>query len=229
MMPASVALDGHSAQPNRAPDTRQRLIHSALEVFGAYGFDGASTRTLAERAGANLAAIPYYFGGKEGLYRAAADFIVEVSKREIQPVIDRIERAVAGGKLSRRTASALLQELLERFSVLVIGSREADTWASFIMREQLHPGAAFEILYDGLMRNVIQSAANLLAIILRMRADDTRLIIKTQTVFGQILIFRAGRAAVLRQLGWKEIPADGLKLIQSVVHENVARITGQAK
>jgi AcrR family transcriptional regulator len=228
-MPAVVGLEGGSAHANRGPDTRQRLIDSALEVFGAYGFDGASTRMLAERAGANLASIPYYFGGKEGLYRAAADFVVDVSKREIQPVIDRIERAAADGKLSRRTASALLDELLERFSVLVIGSREADTWASFIMREQLHPGAAFEILYEGLMRNIMQSAANLMAIILRMRPGDTRLIIKTQTVFGQILIFRAGRAAVLRQLGWQEIPVDGLKLIQTAVRENVARITGQVK
>ena len=228
-MPAAAASEGHSAHANRGPETRQRLIHSALEVFGAYGFDGASTRMLAERAGANLAAIPYYFGGKEGLYRAAAEFVVEVSKQQIQPVVDRIERAGGGGKVSRRTASALLQELLERFADLVIGSREAETWASFIMREQLHPGAAFEILYEGLMRRIIEAAANMLAIILRMPADDTRLMIKAQTVFGQILIFRTGRAAVLRQLGWNEISDDGLKLIQSVVRENVGRITGHAK
>jgi hypothetical protein len=144
-------------------------------------------------------------------------------------VVARIERTAAGGKISRRTASALLQELLERFSDLVIGSREAETWASFIMREQLHPGAAFEILYEGLMRRIIEAAVNMLAIILRMRPDDTRLIIKAQTVFGQILIFRTGRAAVLRQLGWSEISEDRLKLIQSVVRENVGHITGHAK
>jgi hypothetical protein len=132
-------------------------------------------------------------------------------------------------KVSRRAASELLEELLQRFSSLVIGSPEADSWAGFIMREQLHPGAAFEILFEGLMKKLIDAASRMLAITLRMRPDDPRLMITTQTVLGQIVIFRSGRAAVLRQLGWKEISPDRLKLIQSVVRENMGRITGQTK
>jgi AcrR family transcriptional regulator len=228
-MHAGALREERSSHDNRGAETRQRLIHSALEVFGEYGFDGASTRMLAERAGANLAAIPYHFGSKEGLYRAAAEYIVEFSKRELQPIIDRIERMAMERKVSRRAASELLEELLQRFSSLVIGSSEADSWAGFIMREQLHPGAAFEILFEGLMKKLIDAASRMLAITLRMRPDDPRLMITTQTVLGQIVIFRSGRAAVLRQLGWKEISADRLKLIQSVVRENMGRITGQTK
>jgi AcrR family transcriptional regulator len=228
-MAAGAVRADRSAHDNRGANTRQRLIHSALGVFGEYGFHGASTRMLAERAGANLAAIPYYFGGKEGLYRAAAEFIVEFSRRELQPVIDRAERMAAERKKSRPAASALLEELLERFSSLVIGSPEVDSWAIFIMREQLHPGAAFEILYEGMMKRLLGSASQLLAILLRMRSDDPRLIITTQTVFGQAMMFRSGRAAAFRQLGWKEITDDRLKLIQSVVRENLGRITGQIK
>jgi TetR/AcrR family transcriptional regulator, regulator of cefoperazone and chloramphenicol sensitivity len=228
-MAAGAVSADRSTHDNRGANTRQRLIHSALGVFGEYGFHGASTRMLAERAGANLAAIPYYFGGKEGLYRAAAEFIVEFSRRELQPVIDRAERMAAERKRSRPAASALLEELLERFSSLVIGSPEVDSWAIFIMREQLHPGAAFEILYEGMMKRLFGSASQLLAILLRMRSDDPRLIITTQTVFGQAMMFRSGRAAALRQLGWKEITDDRLKLIQSVVRENLGRITGQIK
>src|SRR5208282_731957 len=65
------------AADTRGEEARQRLIQTAIEVFGAYGFDGASTRMLAQKAAVNLAAIPYYFGGKQGLYRAAAQFIVD--------------------------------------------------------------------------------------------------------------------------------------------------------
>ena len=49
----------------RGEDTRQRLIEAALKIFGESGFEGASTRMLADAAGANLAAIPYHFGSKE--------------------------------------------------------------------------------------------------------------------------------------------------------------------
>lgn len=51
-------------------DTRGRLLDCALRLFSESGFARTSTRALAEAAGANLAAIRYYFGDKAGLYRA---------------------------------------------------------------------------------------------------------------------------------------------------------------
>ena len=72
----------HSGTHRRGEDSRQRIIEAALEVFGHYGFEGASTRALADRAGVNLAAIPYYFGSKEGLYRAVAEHVAgEIATR----------------------------------------------------------------------------------------------------------------------------------------------------
>jgi AcrR family transcriptional regulator len=207
----------------RGGDTRQRLIEAALKIFGEYGFEGASTRMLADKAGANLAAIPYHFGSKEGLYRAAAEFIVESTGKEILPTVKKIDLALAGKKLSRGDAAMLLHELLERFSAIVI-SEFADTWASFVMREQLQPGAAFEILYEGMMRRLMESCAKMLAIALGRRNDDPKILVRAQTLLGQILVFRTSRASVFRQLGWREFSKEQLKVIQSIVGENLDRI-----
>ena len=59
----------------RSVDTRERLVDAALAVFGDLGFEGASTREIARRAGVALAALPYHFTTKEALWRAAADRI----------------------------------------------------------------------------------------------------------------------------------------------------------
>jgi TetR/AcrR family transcriptional regulator, regulator of cefoperazone and chloramphenicol sensitivity len=48
----------------RGEETRTRILEAALELFAASGFEGASTRTIAEQAGVNLPAIQYYFGSK---------------------------------------------------------------------------------------------------------------------------------------------------------------------
>ena len=56
-----------------APDTPRRLLDSALEMFSERGFDGATTRDIAGRAGVNLGLVQYHFGGKEKLWRAAVD------------------------------------------------------------------------------------------------------------------------------------------------------------
>ncbi|MEC5212290.1 AcrR family transcriptional regulator [Polaromonas sp. CG_9.5] len=52
-------------------EARQLLLHAALRLFAEKGFAKTSTREIALAAGANLAAISYYFGDKAGLYRAA--------------------------------------------------------------------------------------------------------------------------------------------------------------
>src|SRR5262245_47583921 len=59
----------------RSLDTRDRLVEAALQEFATHGFDGATTREIAQRAGVALAALPYHFTTKEALWRAAADRI----------------------------------------------------------------------------------------------------------------------------------------------------------
>jgi AcrR family transcriptional regulator len=49
---------------------RLRLLDAGLALFADKGFADTSTREIALRAQVNVAAISYYFGDKEGLYRA---------------------------------------------------------------------------------------------------------------------------------------------------------------
>jgi AcrR family transcriptional regulator len=56
-------------------DIRQRLLDSALVEFGAKGFDGASTRSIAQRVDAHQPQINYHFASKEALWAAAVDHL----------------------------------------------------------------------------------------------------------------------------------------------------------
>jgi AcrR family transcriptional regulator len=53
-----------------AADSRARLLSAALRLFAENGFAKTSIRQIAEAASVNTALISYYFGDKEGLYRA---------------------------------------------------------------------------------------------------------------------------------------------------------------
>ena len=57
--------------PTEGAQARARLLHAALRLFAENGFAKASIRDIAQAAGVNPASISYYFGDKNGLYRAA--------------------------------------------------------------------------------------------------------------------------------------------------------------
>jgi len=55
--------------------TRASLIEAAVHEFAAHGFDGASTRAIATRAGVHQPQINYHFESKLDLWRAAVDWL----------------------------------------------------------------------------------------------------------------------------------------------------------
>ncbi|MGW7682846.1 TetR/AcrR family transcriptional regulator [Kribbella sp. NPDC054772] len=64
---------GPDERQRDAERSKQQLLDAAVVEFGARGFSGARVSEIAARAGVNKQLISYYFGGKEGLYRAVAD------------------------------------------------------------------------------------------------------------------------------------------------------------
>ena len=63
-------------------DSKNKLLKKAFELFALRGMDGVSTRELVRKAGVNIHAISYYFGGKEGLYEAVVDYVIDFMKEE---------------------------------------------------------------------------------------------------------------------------------------------------
>lgn len=62
----------------RGAATRRRLVEATVALVAEQGWDGVTTRQIADRAGANQALINYHFGSKERLLRVA----VETTLRE---------------------------------------------------------------------------------------------------------------------------------------------------
>ncbi len=52
------------------PSTREEILNVAQKVFALTGFKEATVRQICKAAKANVCLISYYFGGKDGLYKA---------------------------------------------------------------------------------------------------------------------------------------------------------------
>src|ERR1041384_7574683 len=95
----SVALIDRSAMAKSAFEkareapgsTKARILAAAEEVFAARGFEGASTREIAARAGVNISSLHYHWESKETLYfavfRNVFDRIVDLLQNTLAPLL----------------------------------------------------------------------------------------------------------------------------------------------
>jgi AcrR family transcriptional regulator len=74
MVVVTESTDKTTRRRGRRPggtDTREALVAAAREVFIEQGYDGATVRSIAARAGVDAAMVNHWFGGKEGLFGEA--------------------------------------------------------------------------------------------------------------------------------------------------------------
>jgi AcrR family transcriptional regulator len=117
--------------------TRAQLLEVAGIVFAQNGFDRATAKEIAIKAGANAAAINYHFGGIELLYE---DVLVEAHHRLLN--LQQLRAIV--------TEDLAPEDKLHHLLGLIVGvfmGPVKDTWAvRVISREFLAPSPHIEVL-----------------------------------------------------------------------------------
>jgi TetR/AcrR family transcriptional regulator, regulator of cefoperazone and chloramphenicol sensitivity len=209
----------------RGDATRQKLLTAAIDVFGQYGFDGTTTRALASAAGVNLQAIPYYFGGKEGLYLAAAEHLATLISSHVGRHRQQVQARLAeiqgeGRPATREEARELLTILLYALAEVMV-SEKSRPWARFLIREQMAPTEAFSKVYEGVMRPMVEAIRRLVSILLDAPPTSQRVGLRALSIIGSVMVFRVANAAALRQLEWSEMGPRELDAIRDLVKEIV--------
>lgn len=211
------------ARQDRGAETKARLIEAGLEVFGRLGFEAASTREIARAAGANLAAIVYHFGSKEALHVAVAEYVEARITGLIGPTVATVIGPEATA--SPKAAAAALDRLLGTFIEVLLGEAEAERWARFIVREQMQPTAAFDVI-SRQMRATHALGCRLAATILGGHEDDEDIKLRVFTLIGQILVFRVAHAFVLQRMEWVALTDTHRTAIRALVVAQTHAILG---
>lgn len=92
-----------------AEDRRVQIIETATPLFARQGFEGTTTRQIAERAGVNEAIIFRHFPSKEELYWAVIENQCAVSKGR-----DQVESLLASGGSVREIFIKVAVDFLRR-------------------------------------------------------------------------------------------------------------------
>ncbi|MFI6518666.1 TetR/AcrR family transcriptional regulator [Spirillospora sp. NPDC050679] len=75
---------------------RDRIIEAATRLFAARGYDGTSTRLIADAAGLNIATVAYHAGGKRDLYLAVMERAHEIERAALDEALAAFTPDAAG-------------------------------------------------------------------------------------------------------------------------------------
>lgn len=210
-------------QKKAGGNARERLLVAAMDVFGKYGYEGATTRQIAGQAHVNIAAIPYYYGGKEGLYQAVIDHITMTIKAQVEETVSTIYTTSFSGAHGKEKALALLEEFLTRMIEFMVGSDQAPRISRIIIREQMYPTDAYDTIFKGFMEPALGAVALLVSVLTEDDSEETARL-RAMALFGQILAFRVARETLVRLLDWQGYDREETDRIRQIVLEHTRNV-----
>jgi AcrR family transcriptional regulator len=208
--------------PSSVPSIDDRLLDTAIDQFGRKGIEGASTRAIAAAAGTTMSSITYHYGSKQGLYLAAARHIADQIGERMAPALATSVTQSREGEGPDAALKALLT-IIDRFVEMMVHPESA-AWARFIVREQMEPTEAFDVLYGGVMGRLVDHLSALIVRIGGGRCDAAEARLKTLAIVGQALVFRVARATLLRVTGWTDVDTGGAAAIRDIIRAHTAAI-----
>ncbi len=123
--------------------TRDRILDAAEHLFARRGFDAATVREIAAAAGANVAAVGYYFQGKENLYVAVLERGIRQRNEALRRALAEIEAADEERPDPEAILRALVGTHLEGMSKGIAGY----DFMLLLASEMLNPRAAVRELF----------------------------------------------------------------------------------
>ena len=212
-------------------ETSARIIEAALTLFGEQGYEGASTREIAELAGVNAPALNYYFKSKEGLYNACIEDMVEQIWAFLAPTIEQAQ-AQLGARPDTEQLIETFCSIQSKIAEFMLVSNRTNSWRKFYAREQagLGPSAGEEMISQRIGQRLIGVTSGIISRLMGPNASQEECILRSMVLTGQLLPFHLTRNSSLKALDWDVLtPQRYAMLMNIVLEQTVTLLRGLAR
>ena len=124
--------------PSGELSTKDKLILEGIKLFSKHGFDGTTTRMLAEAIGANNAVVYFHFKSKENLYAEVLHYVAEKARLYFQPLQDEILKSYEDKELTSEEAWICIEKFIDLYiNLLQDEDRKEELY--LLLQEELNP------------------------------------------------------------------------------------------
>jgi hypothetical protein len=152
------------------------------------------------------------------LYHTVVSYITGKLESQLESTLVEIEEWVDEETLNREEALVLLEKLLEKMINFMVGSPEAPRFARIVLREQLYPSSAYDIIFNRIMAPMINAVAKMVATATGETPSRVASL-RALTLIGQIIVFRVARETMVRALDLEGYSSEETTEIRDVILE----------
>jgi AcrR family transcriptional regulator len=172
---------------------RQKLVDAAGPVFAERGYHSATIREICMHAGANVAAVNYYFGGKLGLYAEVLQQSVRAAN--LQAVQNALNQDAPPEKILRDVIRARLLGLCQ--------GNFRDWQFRIMVHELAHPSPALTRVVNDIARPIYGRLLDVIGRIIGLAPDHDTTRLCAHSVLGQVLHYALANPLLLRM--WPQL------------------------
>jgi len=158
-------------------------MEAAGEIFAESGYGRATIRDISRRAGVNVAAINYHFGGKKNLYEAVLKFWRAKAFEKF--AFDPSDLSGAPEERLRTFIRILLFRILD--------DGEGSRFARLMAQELIRPTGGLDIMVEETIRPLFAFLSATVRQLLGEHADKDTIVLCCVSVVGQVFQFYVGR------------------------------------
>jgi len=199
--------------------TKDKIIEAAIHEFASKGYEQATTRDILLAAGANVAAINYYFKGKQGLYVEVLMHIVEVVRkrfRDLYPQYLVLKATMPNPQKSKE----MLKTSIRTFVELMSSDEFSLDLTMIYVREYTQPSPYYETLSD-LNKTCFSWFTTLLKDASEGVLSEKQANLQAVMLYSQMFTIFTRKKVILRAMGWKDYDEEALSEILSVIYRNI--------
>jgi AcrR family transcriptional regulator len=203
---------------NDLDTTRERIIDAAGQLFAERGFELTTVRDICQAAGANIAAVNYYFRDKERLYVEAV----------VQAHRWRLDQATLPDWDEHTPPEKKLADFIETFFKRVLGGPD-DTWRTkLVMREIMQPSNACVEVAQSNIRPQFEILHSILRELLPADVTDEERHLIGFSIVGQCLFYHVANPIIRNLIDGSEYATyDVTKLAQHVTDFTLASLAAK--
>jgi TetR/AcrR family transcriptional regulator, regulator of cefoperazone and chloramphenicol sensitivity len=186
------------------PETPQRIMEAAGDIFSDSGYRYTTIRAICERASVNVAAINYHFGGKKNLYLTVLNYWKNRAFEKYP-----FDPTGSSPPDPRERLRVVVRILLFR----VLDEGDGSRFAKLMAHELMHPSGGFDMIMEETFKPFYGFLTMAINQLIPQPPDEYTVNLCCLSIVGQIFHLFTGRHVMRRVLNRDSLSHDEIEMV----------------